>query len=193
MGLVVFISQTVIKLLPRIIRSILVKNYLLSTIFTIVSLFNIHRYETKFSPFLNYHHIRVQVLKNLFLFRRYCDANIKMSSSYCSYATSIPEFLKNRPADLIKHCMEKIDLSQDINESYVVMTGHGKFTIKSCSRNALEDEYHLICGDENTMPNCTCYSWRRSAYLCKHFLPYSRNFRYGHGSHFQHFISIHRF
>ena len=31
------------------------------------------------------------------------------------------------------------------------------------------EEYKLSFGDDTAMPNCTCYDWRHSAYLCKHF------------------------
>ena len=99
-----------------------------------------------------------------------------MSSSYRLYKTCVPDFLKNRPTEFVKHCMEKNDIAQDINPSFIVMQGDGKFAIQSCSRSSLEDEYHLFFGDDDTMPSCTCYNWKQSAYLCKHFFAVFKKF-----------------
>ena len=100
---------------------------------------------------------------------RYCDDNIKMDSSYRRYSDNIPKYLMNRPSSFIKCCLEKRDRASDIPASYFSKQSMGKFTVTSISRNALPKEYKLSFGDDTAMPNCTCYDWRHSAYLCKHF------------------------
>lgn len=103
------------------------------------------------------------------LFSRYCDGNIKLSNVYRQYAGFVPEFLKNRPRELIEHCLSKIELASSIDESQIRMTGNGQFKVKSNSRNPLCEPYHVCFGDAATMPSCTCMDWRSSAFPCKHF------------------------
>ena len=100
---------------------------------------------------------------------RYCNDNIKIDSSYRRYSDNIPKYLTNRPSSFIKSCLEKRNRASDIPASYTSMQSMGKFRVTSISRNALPEEYKLSFGDDTVMPNCTCYDWRHSAYLCKHF------------------------
>ena len=101
---------------------------------------------------------------------RYCDGNIKMDSSYRLYANHIPENLRNRPSALIKSCMEKRDQADKIPMSNISMTGMGQFTIVDSLRISIPKEYQWNFGNDDTMPSCTCYDWRHSAYPCKHFV-----------------------
>eukprot|EP00794_Sanderia_malayensis_P004341 gene4341-4918_t len=109
-------------------------------------------------------------------YEKYCDANIKMSSSYRRYAENIPRYLINRPSTLVKSCLEKIDLANKIPASHVRMIGMGSFVVASNSRCSLPEEYNVSFGDEETMPSCTCYDWRHSAYPCKHFFAVFQKF-----------------
>eukprot|EP00794_Sanderia_malayensis_P002202 gene2202-2507_t len=107
---------------------------------------------------------------------RYCEANMKQSSSYRLHAQSVPEMIRSCPKDFIKHWLEKKDLSDSIPSSHVVMTGYGKFTVQSLSRNTLCQDYEVFFGNEKMLPSCSCYDWKKSPFLCKHFFAIFRVF-----------------
>ena len=41
--------------------------------------------------------------------------NLRPSNCYRSYDKSIPEWLHNRPKNYVKHCLEKMELTKEIN------------------------------------------------------------------------------
>eukprot|EP00794_Sanderia_malayensis_P002332 gene2332-2685_t len=41
-------------------------------------------------------------------YKKYCAGNLKLSSQYRLYSKDIPEFLKNRPRDMVEYCMKKL-------------------------------------------------------------------------------------
>ena len=92
-----------------------------------------------------------------------------MSSHYRLYSSKVPEFIKNRPRDMVEHCLKKIDLAESIDESTVIQIGNGKFKVRSCTKNPLIAPYIVDFGDNESMPMCTCPEWRRSTFPCKHF------------------------
>ena len=61
----------------------------------------------------------------------YCDANIRYSNSYRRYNKDIPQFLRKRPPDFVKHCLLKIFLVENIDFSGIINTGGGNFTVVS--------------------------------------------------------------
>ena len=98
----------------------------------------------------------------------YCDANIRYSNSYRRYNKDIPQFLRNKSPDFVKHCLLKIYLAENIDLSRIVNTGGGNFTVVSFSSNS-KQRYELCFGNTSSMPKCSCNDWGRTGYLCKHF------------------------
>ena len=45
----------------------------------------------------------------------------------------------------------------------------GQFVIVDYINNLNKEKYVTKFGDDNCMPSCTCYNWRRTGYPCKHF------------------------
>nr|XP_047137883.1 uncharacterized protein LOC124814333 [Hydra vulgaris] len=104
-------------------------------------------------------------------YQSYTEKNFKMDSRYRRYAKIIPNFLINRPRALVKHCLQKISLAGSIDLSKVTMINHGVFSIKNNKEN-----YQINFGNDRSMPNCTCPSWRSSCFPCKHFFAIFRKF-----------------
>ena len=55
-----------------------------------------------------------------------------------------------------------------MDKTGVSMVGHGTFLIKSADIDSKES-YTIKFGDDNTMPSCSCPSWKEFFYPCKHF------------------------
>lgn len=106
---------------------------------------------------------------------RYCYENRSSSSSFRKYANGIPVFLTNRPKELVKHCMQKIAEASRHDKTGIVELGNGKFRTTSFQENS-RDIYELFFGDEHNLPRCTCESWKKSAYPCKHFFAVMQKF-----------------
>ena len=103
-----------------------------------------------------------------FFVSSYCDANIRYSNSYRRYSKDIPQFLRNRLPDFVKHCLLKISLAENTDLSGIINTGLGNFTVVSFSSNSTQ-RYELCFGHTCSMPKCSCNDWGRTGYLWKHF------------------------
>jgi len=102
-------------------------------------------------------------------YERYCDENLKCNSWYRAYASNVPEYLRNKPRDLVKHCMLKIEEAKHYDKTGITVVGEKRFKMLSFESESRQRKvYSIFFGDENTMPSCSCESWRRSAYPCKH-------------------------
>ena len=80
---------------------------------------------------------------------------MRFRSKFRRYSTSLPIYLQNRPKDFILYCLKK-----NVNSSGVGFLWS----------NPTKKKYVTKFGDDNCMPSCTCYSWRRTGYPCKHLL-----------------------
>uniref|UniRef100_A0A7M5VBX8 Uncharacterized protein n=1 Tax=Clytia hemisphaerica TaxID=252671 RepID=A0A7M5VBX8_9CNID len=107
-------------------------------------------------------------------YTKYTEENYKMDSRYRKYNSSIPLYLLNRPHHFVKHCMEKIALAKYVDLSGIVIKGQGEFVVHSFEN--IHNHYIVKFGDEETMPSCTCPSWKHSRYLCKHFFAIFRKY-----------------
>ena len=104
----------------------------------------------------------------IFYFISYTEANFKMDSRYRHYSKNIPDYLVDRPRELVKHCLKKIMLAHSCDKSGISLIDHGKFLVNTFSGDKRE-YYTVNFGDETAMPNCTCPSWNESYFPCKHF------------------------
>ena len=96
-------------------------------------------------------------------------------SRYRKYSGNVPQFLINRPKNLVTHCMQKIAMAKEVDLSGIVMTDNGVFKITSFKD--AKERYTVNFGDEHTMPHCNCFNWKQSAFPCKHFFAVFRKFK----------------
>ncbi|XP_062587621.1 uncharacterized protein LOC134249268 [Saccostrea cucullata] len=85
-----------------------------------------------------------------------------------SYIAEIPDFLKNRPASFIKHCMTKIDLAETVEETDIMQMSANCFKIKSLSDSRKKVEYDVLLDNGHGMPSCGCHAWTWTLLPCKH-------------------------
>ena len=90
-----------------------------------------------------------------------------MDARYRRYGRWVPAYLYNRPHSLVKHCLIKKDIAENMDLSGVIMIKHSVFAVSSCTKTAIK--YFVSFGDDITMPKCTCVDWMSTAYPCKHF------------------------
>ena len=65
------------------------------------------------------------------------------------------------------------------------MTDVEEFTTIQYFKNNMKKIHYLDFGNDYKMPSCSCYTWKKSAYPCKHFLQFFRNLLPGIGMIFQ--------
>ena len=111
----------------------------------------------------------------------YCDANIRYSNSYRRYNKDIPQFLRNKSPDFVKHCLLKIYLAENIDLSRIVNTGGGNFTVVSFSSNS-KQRYELFFGD--TCQNVLAMIGAELAISANIFLHFLKNTQPGRGKIF---------
>ena len=96
------------------------------------------------------------------------------SSQYRKYSKEVPSYLINRPKSLVVHCLEKISAAKAVDSSGIVMRDHGSFSIVSSTDTKMT--YNLSFGDDDKMPHCDCFSWKKSSFPCKHFFAVFQKF-----------------
>ena len=91
------------------------------------------------------------------------------------YAGNIDEYLQNRPHPMIRHCLLKKGLQENMDNTGIRITNVGKFSV--CYYKKSEKRiYNLHFGDDERIPYCSCPDWKISAYLCKHFFAVFKKF-----------------
>ena len=58
-------------------------------------------------------------------------------------------------------------ITQDVDTIGITQIGSGEFSVISHIDNAMH--YRMSFRNDKNMPYCTCSSWKKSDYLCKHF------------------------
>ena len=117
----------------------------------------------------------MQVKERILYISSYTDANFKMNVRYRKYSSDVPEYLRNRPHELVKHCLKKISLANSADLSAISIVKNGVFSVKSFENNESK-RYMVSFGDDVNMPKCTCLDWESSCYPCKHFFAVFRKF-----------------
>ena len=89
-----------------------------------------------------------------------------MDSRYRQYSGNVPNYLKNRPREFVKHCLIKISMAKAIRNNSITIINHGVFSVKSENSN----NTCTVCygGDEN-MLSYSCSAWSELYLPCKHF------------------------
>ena len=91
-----------------------------------------------------------------------------MCSKYMRYGEEIDEYLQNRPHPLIRHCLLKKNLGENLDLTGICVTGTGKLSI-IYYKDGQWGLYNVDFGSDETMPSCSCPDWEMSAHPCKHF------------------------
>lgn len=67
---------------------------------------------------------------DIFFLDRYTRDNVLASERVGrSYIAAIPDFLKNRPAPFIQHCMTKIDFAETVEETDIIQLSTNCFKV----------------------------------------------------------------
>lgn len=81
-------------------------------------------------PFLSFFFYSELYSMDIFFLDRYTRDNVLASERVGrSYIAAIPDFLKNRPAPFIKHCMTKIDLAETVEETDIIQLSTNCFKV----------------------------------------------------------------
>ena len=119
--------------------------------------------QTRNSYFTNSETYQQSVKESILYISSYTDANFKMNVRYRKYSSDLPEYLRNRPRELVKHCLKKISLA------------NSAFSVKSFENNESK-RYMVSFGDDVNMQKSTCLDWESSCYPRKHFFAVFRKF-----------------
>ncbi|XP_040280115.1 uncharacterized protein LOC120995157 isoform X2 [Bufo bufo] len=97
-------------------------------------------------------------------FKKYMEKNLRSCEHYRKYAVNVPNFLKNRPREMLSHVMQRYFSSLD--ETHILQRDeqHGIFKVQSESDSNLS--YSLDLSGE--LPDCGCKDWQRYLLPCKH-------------------------
>ena len=111
------------------------------------------------------------VLINSFIpkhYKRYIELNVKYGDGYKKYASGIPEYLRNRPKQVVDILLEK--LYRATPDMKVTNVGHNVFQVESSEEGtAILTCYNIFLGNETKFCSCNCHDFRRYRMLCKHF------------------------
>ena len=102
------------------------------------------------------------------LYERYVEQNVRFTSGFKKYHTSIPYFLKDKPKVLVTDLLQKMDkVTTEMIDSVKVWTDN-TFTVHSSDISS-DKSFIVDFGNEDTFCSCTCPDYRRNRMICKHF------------------------
>ena len=74
-----------------------------------------------------------------------------MCSKYMRYGEEIDEYLQNRPHPLIRHCLLKKNLGENLDLTGIRVTATGKFSVVYY-KDGQRRHYNVDFGSDETMP-----------------------------------------
>ena len=92
---------------------------------------------------------------------RYVDLNVRCSAQFGKYSEQVPQFLHNRPSDVVQHIMQNLIDPDSRSAKRVKQVNEGHFTV--------DGKISVRFGYELKYPHCDCSEWRHSRLPCKHF------------------------
>ena len=97
---------------------------------------------------------------------KYLYLNYQMSETYRRYNDFVPDYLRERPRQVIIHCLERKSSSKKYTEDDVLTKDvtTGKFTLQGSGK-----VYTIDFGVGTGEPSCTCPDWLQWHIPCKHF------------------------
>ncbi|XP_065196481.1 uncharacterized protein LOC135827972 [Sycon ciliatum] len=97
---------------------------------------------------------------------KYLKKNIMRLSSFRRYNDYVPVYLRDRPRNVILHCMEREQSSQEYMPENGEAAGDHQYNVKSFGRT------RLVCFET---PSCSCEDWNLRALPCKHMFAVFKN------------------
>ena len=95
---------------------------------------------------------------------RYKRENEVVSDSYKRYDASVPQYLRNRPRKIVKHCMKRFISAREIKENSITRK-EDVYLVKSTSSNEV---YKVSLCNEFNFPSCSCKDFDNHFLPCKH-------------------------
>ncbi|XP_049320443.1 uncharacterized protein LOC125781182 [Astyanax mexicanus] len=105
----------------------------------------------------------------------YAKLNYSYTSDYKAYSSYVPDFLRNRPKDFVKHCLKAIEAASWYGKEQIRNLGKGCFQIKS---EQSAQWYCVDLGDDQRFPSCECPSFQLTFLPCKHLFAIFNNSEY---------------
>ena len=101
-------------------------------------------------------------------YSKYVSLNIRYGDGCKKYAPGVPEFLRNRPKQVVDVLLDKM---YRVTDDIVVRSlGNQTFIVESFEEGTrIRKEYRTYLGNSDQFCSCTCYNFRRYRMLCKHF------------------------
>jgi hypothetical protein len=101
--------------------------------------------------------------------------NLLSAEKAMKYNSDIPNFLINRPRNVVKHCFKRWEESRNISADSIDHCGEGQFVIKSQVPD--NPQVYCVCfsSSEFPVPSCDCMDWAKHHLPCKHFCAIFRN------------------
>ncbi|XP_055073934.2 uncharacterized protein [Misgurnus anguillicaudatus] len=102
----------------------------------------------------------------------YSRLNFIYSSECKTYNPAVPAFLKDRPRNFVKHCLNSIKAASSYSKEHVKVLGKESFHVKSETTSTW---YKVELGDSEKYPSCECVLFKTTFLPCKHFFAIFRH------------------
>ena len=101
--------------------------------------------------------------------KTYLFNNYKQSNEYRTYKDIVPDYLQDRPRNVILHCLDRQATSMKFEEEDIedVNLNNGEF--KTIRNSRKERNVNFGYCSPNSMPSCSCPDWEKFHLPCKHF------------------------
>ena len=102
-------------------------------------------------------------------YQKYLMQNYKQTSTYRTYNDFVPNYLRDRPRNIILHCLERTAKSNKFTAGDITDSDLEKGIFEVV--NSSGAKYRVSFGNDNpdSMPSCTCQDWTNWHIPCKHF------------------------
>ena len=99
--------------------------------------------------------------------------NVNFSSGNKTYAENIPSYLQNRPRSLVTFLLERAQRVSTLRIDSLREITDGCFETSSDDPgiNDTKLKYNVSFGDNETFCSYSCWDFRKTRLLCKHFFP----------------------
>lgn len=86
---------------------------------------------------------------------------MRCSGNFGKYSDQEPNFLHDRPRDVVKYIMNNLTEPDPRSAKRVKQVGEGEFMV--------DGKIRVQFGDDERFPHCDCSEWRHSRLPCRHF------------------------
>ena len=90
-----------------------------------------------------------------------------MSQGWRTGNENIPKELHHRPLHLVKHMRTITEKAAQTEPSMITNIDNNRYEVQSSTVSNLK--YTVQINDGNNMPSCSCYQFKKTHLLCKHF------------------------